>query len=409
MSFFIMTVLFIVLDIVTAKGIIATFPQFGVRRKRSIRTAFLIQALFASVIVLSGFFLSGNVRDYRMYAVYYYLFGLTLAIYLPKGLFVLFLIFDRLAVKAKQRRRHGRTLYPRKSRHIPAKCGIAVCLLFMILVAWGILFGRYNYTIEPVEIRFAELPSAFDGYKIIQFSDVHAGSFFGAANRFRKAVEMINAENPDLIVFTGDMVNNFADEAAPLIPVFSQLKARDGKYAILGNHDYGGYYRWNAPADSVADHAKLENAIESMGFRLLKNQAVTLAKDSVDRVALIGVENWGVEKRHPKRGDLAQAGDSVRDVPFKILLSHDPSHWSEKIAGKTDIALTLSGHTHGMQMGIRFGKYKYSPGELNHRYWIGLYRAGDQYLYINRGLGVIGYPGRIGMSPEITLITLRKQ
>ena len=218
---------------------------------------------------------------------------------------------------------------------------------------------------------------------------------------------MINAQNPDLIVFTGDMVNNFAEEAYPLIPIFSQLEAKDGKYAVLGNHDYGGYYDWEEPADSVNNHIDLERCIATMGFVLLNNQAVVIGRDNLNRIALIGVENWGVEEYRPKQGAVESAMWPVSDAPFKILLSHDPSHWVEKIRQKTDITLTLSGHTHGMQMGVKVGKKRFSPARMRYRYWAGLYREGRQYLYVNRGLGVVGFPGRIGMPPEITVIRLK--
>ncbi len=409
MSFFIMALGIVFLDIITVWGIKKTFPKFSSHHKRGIRIAFMIQVILSLVIVLGGYFLGSRIRDYRMFALYYYLFGFMLAMYLPKTLFVLFLIIDSLISLVRRRKRKKRNLQPHPSRHILAKCGAVICLFFAGLIAWGILFGRYNFTLEPAEITFETLPPAFDGYKIVQISDIHAGSFAGFTKRFKKAVDLINEQNPDLIVFTGDMVNNFAEEAYPLVPIFSQLKARDGKYAILGNHDYGGYYKWETPADSVANHADLEHYIDMMGFVLLKNQAVVIGKDSLNRIALIGIENWGVEQRHPKRGDIVQATGMVRDIPFKVLLSHDPSFWPEQVAGKTDIALTLSGHTHGMQMGVRFGKEHFSPARLQHRYWSGLYYIGNQYLYVNRGLGVIGYPGRIGMSPEITVITLHRR
>jgi predicted MPP superfamily phosphohydrolase len=269
-----------------------------------------------------------------------------------------------------------------------------------------------------VEISFDNRPAAFDGYKIVQISDVHAGSFDGSVRYFQKAADLINSQQPDLIVFTGDMVNNFAEETVPLIPIFSQLYARDGKYAVLGNHDYGGYYDWDTPADSVNNHETLKSAIEKMGFALLNNQSAALGRDHSDsspdtltnRIALIGTENWGKGERRPKYADLEKATETVRDIPFKLLLSHDPLFWHETVKDRTDISLTLSGHTHGMQFGVKLGKKRYSFGILRgYRYLAGLYQTNRKYLYVNRGLGVIGFPGRIGMSPEITVITLRKE
>jgi len=309
----------------------------------------------------------------------------------------------------------------RNRRHIVAKAGLFASFGLVCLVIWGILFGRFNFTVEQADVVIDDLPPAFNGYKIVQIADVHAGSFAGCTHRFQKAVDLINMQNPDFIVFTGDMVNNFAEELAPLIPIFSQLNARDGKYAVLGNHDYGGYCNWKTPADSIANHKAIKNGIEQMGFVLLNNQSVILpspfsppsplSPTFPDHIALIGIENWGVQKKRPKHGNLEKAIKQVRDIPVKILLSHDPSFWREHVKGKTDIALTLSGHSHGMQMGIKLGEKRFSPASLlRHRYHhgVGLYRSGSQHLYINRGLGVIGFSGRIGMPPEITVITLKK-
>ena len=408
MDFLMMVLLTIVLDIVTFRGIKRIFPEFGFRKRRTVRIVFTIQALLVLGILLGGLLLKNHVRDYRLTALYYYLFGGVMALYFPKLLFVAVLIVDWLLLAINRRKRHSRRLPPRRSRHVFAKCGIAVCLFFAVLLIWGMLFGNRNYTVEPVEITLDALPPAFDGYRIVQISDIHAGSFFGKTGCFREAVDIINRLHPDVIVFTGDMVNNFAEETDPLIPVFSQLNAKDGKYAVLGNHDYGKYYEWADVEDQADNRKALETAIARMGFELLNNSAVPLEKDSSNRIALVGVENWGAAKRHPKEADIGKAAEAVNDIPFKILLSHDPSYWCEKIVGKTDPALTLSGHTHGGQIGFKLGKNRLGPIKLRYRYWAGLYHSGNQYLYINRGLGVIGYPGRIGMPPEITLITLKK-
>ena len=383
----------IILDITTLWGIKKSFPQFSSRHRRGIKNAFIIQSAVSLFIVLGGNLLQNYVSDYRMFALYYYIFGFMSAFYIPKSIYAVFLGIN-LAIS-------------RLFCKIPiSKYGFWICLFFIFPVIWGILFGRYNFTVENVELTFENLPEAFDGYKIVHISDIHTGSFAGFAERFQKATDLINVQNPDIIVATGDMVNNFADETVSFIPVFSQMKARDGKYAVLGNHDYGGYYKWRNDADSVANHVALKNAIEEMGLELLNNGSIVISRDT-SRIALAGVENWGVLKRHPKLGDIEKAIDTVRDIPFKILLSHDPAFWTEKVAGKTDIALTLSGHTHGMQIGLKLGKKRYNPLYLlRYRYLAGLYTKDGQFLYINRGLGVIGFPGRIGMSPEITVITL---
>ena len=448
---FLIIIQIVLLDLITLWGIKKTFPHFSARHRKSLRNAFIIQVAVSVLIVLIGHILQHQIRDYRLFASYYYLFGLVFIIYIPKSVYGFFLIADWLVSARpirffkpdrsrnlstrpirffKPDRSRNLSVKPirfikpdrfRNSRHIVAKAGFWTSLFFVFLVIWGILFGRYHFTVEQVDVAIDDLPPAFHGYKIAQISDVHAGSFVGSIQHFQKAVDLINRQEPDLIVFTGDLVNNFAEEVTPLIPIFSQLVARDGKYAVLGNHDYGGYYNWNTPADSVANHNALKNAIEQMGFVILNNQSVVIDPILPSYgltvlpsygLALIGTENWGTHKRHPKYGDLEKAMEPVRDIPFKVLLSHNPLFWPEHVAGKTDIALTLSGHTHGMQMGVRLGEKRLCPATLFRRrypYGVGLYQVGTQYLYVNRGLGVIGFPGRIGMPPEITVITLRNE
>ena len=410
MSFLIIIIQIILLDVIIVWGIKKTFLQFSSRYRKSIRNAFIITAAVSAMIVLIGYILQHQVRDYRLFARCYYLFGLVFIIYLSKSFYALSLIADYVIsrpVRFLKPDRSRKSDLSHNPRHIVAKAGFWISLSFVCLMIWGILFGRYNFTVDRVDIVIDDLPPALQGYQIVQISDIHAGSFSGHAQRFQKTVDLINLQKPNLIVFTGDMVNNFAEEAAPLIPIFSQMVARDGKYAVLGNHDYGGYYKWKTPADSAANHKTLENAIGQMGFVLLNNQSVIIDP----AFALIGMENWGIQKRHPKRGDLEKAMEAVRDIPFKLLLSHNPLVWREYVVRKTDIALTLSGHTHGMQIGVRLGGKRFSPALLFRRhypYGLGLYRIGNQYLYVNRGLGVIGFPGRVGMSPEITVVTLRK-
>ena len=409
MNFIPIALSIILLDIIAIWGIKKAFPKFYDLRWKGIRRAFVIQTILSLIIVIIGSVLENRTRDYRAFALYYYLIGILATAYFPKILFALFLLVDWLVAGISRRRRRMNDLFPRQSRRIIARLGCWVGIVFACLVVWGILFGRYNNTVEQVEIIIDDLPPAFNDYKIVHISDIHAGSSAGFVRQFQKAVDLINQQEPNLIVFTGDMVNNFAEEIPSLVPVFAQLNARDGKYAVLGNHDYGGYYEWNNPADSVANHEALEQAFVQMGFVLLKNQSVVVSRYNLDRMALIGIENYGFNERHPKRGDLEKAMDSVQNVPFKVLLSHDPKFWPEKVEGKTDIVLTLSGHTHGMQIGMKLGKKYFGLAPLlGFRYWAGLYQKGNQYLYVNRGLGVIGYPGRVGMWPEITVITLWK-
>ena len=399
----------IVVDIVTVWGLKRTFPQFYSRYLRGIRIAFIIQATVSVAMVFGGLTIQRHISDYRLFGWYYYFWGLIGALYLPKSFYTTLVMMDYVLSKISKLYRRQFDKFPRGSRCIPAKCGFWISIALTGLIVWSIFFGRNNFHVENVEIFIDDLPSAFHGYKIVQISDIHAGSFSGSTERFQKAVDLINRQAPNLIVCTGDMVNNYAGELTPLIPVFSLLEAPDGKYAVLGNHDYGGYSKWDHPSDSAANHEALVNAIEQMGFVLLNNESKIISRYNSDRMALIGIKNWGVHKRHPKLGNLEKAMEPVRDISFKILLSHDPSFWPRKVEEKTDIALTLSGHTHGMQMGIKLGKKHFSLAPLLRLpYGTGLYQTEKQYLYVNRGLGVIGFPGRIGMLPEITVISLWK-
>ncbi|MDR2038181.1 MAG: metallophosphoesterase [Bacteroidales bacterium] len=409
MSFFLTAFVLIILDTITVRGIKYIFPNFWIRHKSGIKTFFILQVIFFLFFLMGGFFLQEHTRDYRVFTVYYYLFGLMVALYSPKTIFAISLVLDIIISRTGNKKRRSRNLSPKNPSHILAKCGMVTGVCMTLIIVWGILFGRYNYDVHHVQITFDDLPVKFDGFKIAQISDVHAGSSAGMIHRFQKAVDLINQQAPDIIVFTGDMVNNFAEETYPLIPVFSGLKASGGKYAVMGNHDYGMYYKWKTPAEEKANIQNTEQAITSMGFDLLNNRSVVIEKDSLNRIAVVGIENWGIRDRHPKLGDIDIATDSVKDIPFKILLSHDPSFWAEKIKGKTDIPLTLSGHTHGMQIGARFGKRRFSPARMQYEYWAGLYQVNRQYLYVNRGLGVIAFPGRIGMPPEITILELKRK
>lgn len=401
MTFLLLAIWIVLLEIATTRSIRNIFPQYCLRHKQTIRKIFIAQAAAALIIVFCGSILAREIRDYRIVTLYYYLFGILLTIYASKSVFVVSMGIDMLVRHARHKTNNP------TPRHLIAKSGILFSIITALLIVWGMIFGRHNYDIQQVEISFDNLPPAFDGYKIVQISDLHAGSSLHFTNRLQQAVDIINRQHPDLIVFTGDMVNNFAEEAQPLIPIFSQLKATDGQFATLGNHDYGGYHNWKNPTDSVANHTELEKAIRMMNFTLLKNEATVISRDSLSQIAVVGIENWGIKKWNPKRGNLSLATQQVDSIAFKILLSHDPAFWHEKMEHKTNIALTLSGHTHGMQLSLKLGNTRISGARLRSRHWWGLYHTGTQYLYVNCGLGVIGYPGRVGMPPEITVITLR--
>ena len=273
----------------------------------------------------------------------------------------------------------------------------------------SLLYGfgnKYKYQLVRKKLHFPKLPNAFKGLKIIHISDIHSGSFTDK-QAVQKGIELILKQKPDLILFTGDLVNDRATEMQEYMDVFSQLKAPMGVYATLGNHDYGDYVQW--PVDGVSKEQNLNNlkqVISNLGWRLLMNEHVVLEKEN-QQIALLGIENWSAKARFPKYGrlDLAYAG--TEKYPFKILMSHDPSHWHAQVLPEyADIDLTLSGHTHGMQFGVEIPGFRWSPVQYVYKEWAGLYEDGNAKLYVNRGFGFIGYPGRVGVLPEITLLEL---
>jgi uncharacterized protein len=265
--------------------------------------------------------------------------------------------------------------------------------------------NKYNYVVRRVPLAFPDLPPAFRGMKIVQISDIHSGSFDNK-KAVEKGVQMILDLKPDLILFTGDLINDRASEMDGYTEVFSRLKAPMGVFSTLGNHDYGDYVKWPTQALRDQNIQDLKDLQAAMGWRLLMNEHVVLEKEG-QQIALIGIENWSAKARFPKHGKMWEAYPGAEKYPFKILMSHDPSHWDAEVRPKyPDIDLTLAGHTHGMQFGIEIPGFKWSPVKYVYDEWAGLYEEGKQKIYVNRGYGFIGYPGRVGILPEITLIEL---
>ena len=265
--------------------------------------------------------------------------------------------------------------------------------------------NKYNYHIRRVRLTFDNLPASFRGLKIVQLSDIHTGSF-SDPKAVSKGVDMVLAEKPDLILFTGDLVNDSAPEMKDYTSIFSRLRAPMGVFSTLGNHDYGDYMWWETPELKKANLDHLKQIQQDMGWRLLVNEHVALERGG-EKIALIGIENWSAKARFPKYGKMSEAYAGAEKYPFKILMSHDPSHWDAEVRPHyPDIDLALAGHTHGMQFGIEIPGLKWSPVQYVYKQWAGLYEEGKQKLYVNRGYGFIGYPGRVGILPEITVIEL---
>lgn len=271
-----------------------------------------------------------------------------------------------------------------------------------------LLYGfsnKYNYQVKRIKLAYDNLPVAFKGLKIVHISDVHSGSL-ADKQAVQHGIDKIMHEQPDIILFTGDLVNDRASEMTEYLEIFGQLKAKYGVYSTLGNHDYGDYVKWETPEEKHQNLEALKGVHATLGWRLLMNEHMPIEKDGA-AIAIIGIENWSAKGRFPKYGKMNEAYAGSEKYPFKILMSHDPSHWDAEVrANYTDIDLMLAGHTHGMQFGLENPYFKWSPVQWMYKQWAGLYEEGNQKLYVNRGFGFIGYPGRVGILPEITLIEL---
>jgi predicted MPP superfamily phosphohydrolase len=280
--------------------------------------------------------------------------------------------------------------------------GLGSTLFGTLLLGFG---NKYRYQLKKISMAFDDLPANFKGLKILHISDIHSGSF-NDKKSVEVGIEKILETSPDIILFTGDLVNDRADEMEEYQVLFSKLKAPLGIYSTLGNHDYGDYYLWPSPEAKRANLEKLKKVHADMGWRLLMNEHVVIEKDGHE-LALIGIENWSAKANFPRYGKLGEAYKGAEKYPFKILMSHDPSHWDAEVRKDyRDIHLMLSGHTHGMQFGLEIPGFKWSPVQYVYKQWAGLYEDGIQKLYVNRGFGFLGYPGRVGILPEITLIEL---
>ena len=290
-------------------------------------------------------------------------------------------------------------------RKFVAQIGIGLAALPFISLIYGVIKGRYDFRVHKITLKSKDIPKAFDGFKIAQFSDLHSGSFEDESG-ITKGMNLLQAQNPDMILFTGDLVNNHAHEIEPYISIFSNVKAPYGKFSVMGNHDYGKYVYWNSEKEEKDNVRQIRNHHHAMGFDLLENSNRLIEKDG-ETIRLLGVENWG-NPPFPQYGDLNKAIENTEENEFTILMSHDPDHWEEKtLKHKKKIHLTLAGHTHGSQFGIEIPGFKWSPVQYKYKRWAGLYEKMDQFLYVNRGFGFLGYPGRVGIWPEITIIELK--
>lgn len=300
----------------------------------------------------------------------------------------------------------GQTQFLPERRKIISQIAVGLAAIPFASLLYGMYRGKYNYKVLNYVLEYDDLPEAFDGFKIAQISDIHSGSFDNP-EKVQYGVDLINQQQADVVFFTGDLVNNRAEEVFPWIETFKKINSKFGVYSILGNHDYGDYTSWESEAEKKKNMEALFDAQKQMGWDLLLNESRFIEKDG-QRLALVGVENWG--SGFKQAGDLEKAFENVAPQDFKILLSHDPSHWEAQVLPHPfDIHLTLSGHTHGMQFGIEIpGWIKWSPVKWRYKQWAGIYEHAKQRLNVNRGFGYLAYPGRVGIWPEVTVITLTK-
>jgi predicted MPP superfamily phosphohydrolase len=338
--------------------------------------------------------------------------GLLLVITVPKLFMVLVLMGEDLfrismGIITYFKGTGQTTFLPERVKFV-SQIALGLAMIPLLSLLYGMYSGKYNYKVMEQTITYKDLPSSFDGFKIIQISDIHSGSL-DDVNQIQKAIDLINAQEADLILFTGDIVNTHAKEMTPWIDVFSQINdVPYGKFSVLGNHDYGEYINWPSKEAKNENFQAIKDIHPQIGFELLLNEHKTIIKNQ-DSIYLVGVENWG--HNFKKAGDLAQAAKSLKSSDFKILMSHDPSHWEYEVKNHPlNFHLTLSGHTHGLQFGFEIpGVFKWSPVQYVYKQWAGIYESSQKYLYVNRGFGFHAYPGRVGIWPEITVIKLKKE
>lgn len=378
------------------KSIMEPIESSNIKNTIYIAFWFFTIGLIISILVLK--IRLESISPYRKQLLISSLYGLTVSSFIPKLIFVVvisILYFSNFLISGE------------KSLLIIPLVGVFFGFLPFFVIVYAVFRAVYRFKVHKVVIKADLLPQNFNGLRIVQISDLHLGSFNYRYHILQRAINTVNNLKPDFIFFTGDLVNNYAWELNGWEDVLKTLTAQQGKYSVLGNHDYGDYSKWESEEERRRNFEDIKDFHAKIGFKLLLNEAECI-ENKGEKIAIVGVENWG-NPPFKQYGDLQKALKGVDGIGFKILLSHDPSHWSEKVVDKTNIALTLSGHTHGMQAGINIKNREWSPIKYKYKHWAGLYRLGHQFLYVSRGLGWMGFPGRLGMRPEITFLKLEKE
>lgn len=383
---------------------IYSFQAIKTVSKKKVRlTYILVNGILYFLLFFQIFFIE-NVRESALLT---YNFTLLFILFVSKTILILFLFPEDIlrVIKFLFSKIQNKKIDNSRRKFI-SNLSLAVAAIPIPIMIHGITRGRYNFKVVNHEISFKDLPKSFDGYTITHLSDFHCGSF-ESRSKLKYAIDLVNEQNSDLIAFTGDFVNNTYTEILPWIDEFKKINSKDGKFSILGNHDYGDYYDWGTEENKKLGFKKLIEIQNELGFKVLRDESVHIKKNN-EKISLVGVENWG--DGFKKKGDIDKAINGLDESDFKIVLSHDPSHWDKILVDhKEKFNLTLSGHTHGMQFGIEIpGFIKWSPVKYRYKYWAGLYERSNQFINVNRGFGVLGFPGRVGIWPEITVIKLKK-
>ena len=369
----------------------------------------------SSFVFLSGFAVNlyrGSIGIYNANAVINVLFGTSLGFFIAKLTAAVFLLMEDIFrilefIKNKILFRKDKSKHFASRRNFVRNISLGLAAIPVLGTIYAVTKGKYNFHVKRLNLSMKRLPKSFDGLKVVQFSDFHAGSF-DEIEAVQQGLSLINEANPDLIMFTGDLVNNRAAEVIPYIDSLKNLSAKYGKFAILGNHDYGDYIKFENDIARQKNLDELSSIFEESGFRLLKNENIQINNGS-DTIDIIGVENWG-QGPFPQYGDIDLASQSIPDERFNILMSHDPDHWENIVRQHPKhFDLTLSGHTHGSQIGVDIPGWKWSPVQYRYKRWLGHYTENNQHLFVSKGFGFLGFPGRIGMSPEVISFKLHSE
>jgi hypothetical protein len=406
MRFFLLLIVLIVIDGYAFQAFRVLMQSWSATARTATTVIYWAIPAFALILMLIAQFTNVPQTNKTLFTI---LQTLVVIAYLAKFAMLPVLFLDdlrRLAVRVVGWFYGTSQVDASRSRFL-SQLAVVVGSIPLATLTYGMIRNPYRYKIFREMVKIDNLPTELEGLKIVQISDIHSGSFT-FKEPVLNAIDLINQENADLVFFTGDIVNNIADEMLPFVEVFNKIRAKNGVFSVLGNHDYGDYAEWSSREAKKANLDKLKGIHQEMGWNLLLNENRTVEING-QSVAIIGVENYSALARFPKYGDLQQAYQGTENTKLKLLLSHDPTHWDAQVTQDfQDIALTFSGHTHGFQFGIEIPGFKWSPAQFVYKQWAGLYQQGKQYLYVNRGLGFIGYPGRVGILPEVTVVELQR-